>query len=76
VTRLVQGLAEAVRWHPRKVLVLLAFVAGIAGGAGLYFGVDGYYVRVSANHVSARPDVQPLNGNPRPGTRQSHEVRL
>ena len=49
MTSLLRRSAGAVRRHTTKALALLAFMAGIAGGAGLYFGVDGFYVRVTAN---------------------------
>lgn len=65
MTSLVRGFLVVTRSHARKTLVLLALVAGMAGGVGLYVGVDGYYVRVSASYASARAQVQPLNGNPR-----------
>jgi hypothetical protein len=54
-----------VRRHLRKALAVLAFVTGIAGGSGLYVGVDGYYLTVASSHQSAGSAVQPLNGNPR-----------
>jgi len=60
MTSLMRLCAGAVRRHAGIALALLAFAAGITGGAGLYIGVDGYYIRVTA----ANPDVQPLTGYP------------
>jgi hypothetical protein len=56
----VRPFTDAMRRHARTALTLLAFAAGIARGPGLYIGIDGFYVTVTA----VGPDVQSLNGYP------------
>jgi hypothetical protein len=49
MTSLLRRLARTLRGHAREALAVLAVVAGVAGGGGLYVGLDGYYLRVTAS---------------------------
>ena len=55
MTSLLREIVEAVRRRAGKALTLLALMAGIAGGAGLYVGIDGFFVWVTAGHSTAQP---------------------
>jgi len=60
MTTILRGIARTVSRHARIALALLIFATGAAGGAVLYVGIDGFYLRA----IAANPGIQALNGYP------------
>ena len=52
MTSTLRDSARAKRRRARKALALLAFMAGIAAGTGLYVGLDGYFAKVSISFTA------------------------